>query len=234
MSVIVWDFSGFNISMKSQYTDIYALERDIRHYSGSSNFSEMDSLDWFLTDNRTGQLSFMLLTVPSVIRCSSDDCRFALDDLQQINLTDCVSHFAADVSIQQQATYFVQQNHLVVASDDATVFYKVSIADGLYFLLNKAFGYQGFVLIDATKHIAGYCSPADDAVFLPLLLRMMAFFKEQVYDALDNKEPHYLAIINQLEKDCSDYQLADNRVGQLLEFIRNLKAIFYDIEIDSI
>lgn len=58
MMNISWDIANFNISMKSQYSDIYELENDISNFFGSSNFSEMDSLDWFLINKKTNELSF--------------------------------------------------------------------------------------------------------------------------------------------------------------------------------
>lgn len=68
MMNIFWDIANFNISMKSQYSDIYELENDISNFFGSSNFSEMDSLDWFLINKKTNELSFLLLSVPSFLK----------------------------------------------------------------------------------------------------------------------------------------------------------------------
>lgn len=61
MMNISWDIANFNISMKSQYSDIYELENDISNFFGSSNFSEMDSLDWFLINKKTNELSFFVV-----------------------------------------------------------------------------------------------------------------------------------------------------------------------------
>jgi len=65
MHSIVWELSKFNISMKSKYENIYALEDDINFLSGSSNFSEMDTLEWFLISNKNKKISFLSLGVPS-------------------------------------------------------------------------------------------------------------------------------------------------------------------------
>ncbi|AFI88195.1 hypothetical protein EXT68_16445 [Pectobacterium parmentieri] len=233
MKPILWDLAGFNISMKSQYADIYALERDIRKNFGSSNFSEMDSLDWFLSDKITGQTSFLLLTIPSVLKESFDNPSIDINSLSSINLSDCVHDFSSNVSIQNEATYFIKNDELLVASNTSLIFYKVLISDELYFLLDKDFTYQGFLLMNATSHIYGYEKSSDNEKFKPLLLRMIYFCSQESYDAIENMDTHYLFMMNKLEEDCHAYKEADMRVLQIIDFIKNIKDIFYDIETDT-
>ncbi|AOR63032.1 hypothetical protein [Pectobacterium wasabiae] len=233
MKSILWDLSGFNISMKSQYADIYALERDIRKNFGSSNFSEMDSLDWFLSDKITGQTSFLLLTIPSVLKESFDNPSIDINSLSSINLSDCVHDFSSNVSIQNEATYFIKNDELLVTSTTSLIFYKVLISDELYFFLDEDLTYQGFLLTNATSHIDGYEKSFDDEKFKHLLLKMFYFCNQEAYDAMDHMDNHYLSMMNQLEKDCYDHQYDDVRVLQILDFIKNIKDIFYDIETDT-
>ncbi|MDY4335603.1 hypothetical protein AB6D30_18320 [Pectobacterium brasiliense] len=232
MKPIIWDLAGFNISMKGQYADIYELERDIEKNSGSSNFSEMDSLDWFLLNKITGQISFLLLTIPSILKKSSENPNIDIDSLCIIKSSDCVRIFSDNVSIQNEATYFIKRNELVVTSNNSLIFYKVLISDDLYFLLDKNFTYQGYLLVNATHHIYGYIKEYDDDIFNSFLIKMLAFCNQEAYDAMDDMDNHYLLLMNQLEEDCSVYQHTDVRLLQVIDFIKHLKSTFYDIEID--
>ncbi len=49
---------------------------------------------------------------------------------------------------------------------------------------------------------------------------------------MDEKDEHCLSIVNQLEKDCLIYQNIDDRSLQIVEFIKNIKYTFYDIDFD--
>ncbi|MCQ8233639.1 hypothetical protein [Pectobacterium carotovorum] len=232
MKPIIWDLAGFNISMKGQYADIYELERDIEKNSGSSNFSEMDSLDWFLSNKITGQISFLLLTIPSVLKKSSESSNLDINSLCIINSPESVRVFSDNVSIQNEATYFIKENELIVASNNSLVFYKVIISDDLYFLLDKDFTYQGYLLTNASHHIYGYIKECNDDIFNSFLIKMLYFCNQEAYDAMDDMDSDYLLMINQLEEECSVYQHTDIRLLQIINFIKNLKSTFYDIEID--
>lgn len=232
MKPIIWDLAGFNISMKGQYADIYELERDIEKNSGSSNFSEMDSLDWFLSNKITGQTSFLLLTIPSILKKSSESSNLDINSLCIINSSECVRIFSDNVSIQNEATYFIKKNELVVTSNNSLIFYKILISDELYFLLDENFNYQGYLLVNVTHHIYGYTKECDDNIFNSFLIKMLYFCNQEAYDAMDDMDNHYLLMMNQLEEECSVYQNTDVRLLQIIYFIKNLKSTFYDIEID--
>ncbi|ATZ92552.1 hypothetical protein [Dickeya fangzhongdai] len=232
MKPIIWDLAGFNISMKGQYADIYELESDMEKNSGSSNFSEIDSLDWFLSNKITGQISFLLLTIPSVLKKSSEISNIDTNSLCIIKLSDCVHIFSDNVSIQNEATYFIKRNELVVTSNNSLIFYKVLISDDLYFLLDKNFTYQGYLLVNATHHIYGYIKECNDDIFNSFLVKMLVFCTQEAYDAMDDMDSHYLLMMNKLEEECSVYQHTDVRLLQIVDFIKHLKSTFYDIEID--
>ncbi|TKY81319.1 hypothetical protein R0L47_12865 [Pectobacterium polonicum] len=232
MKPIIWDLTGFNISMKGQYADIYELEKDIEKNSGSSNFSEIDSLDWFLSNKITGQISFLLLTIPSVLKKTSESSSLDINSLCIINSSECVHVFSDNVSIQNEATYFIKKNELVVTSNNSLIFYKTLILDELYFLLDENFKYQGYLLVNATHHIYGYTKECDDNIFNSFLIKMLYFCNQEAYDAMDDMDNHYLLMMNQLEEECSVYQNTDVRLLQIIDFIKNLKSIFYDIEVD--
>ena len=232
MKSIFWDLAHFNISMKSQYGDIYELENDISKFSGSSNFSEMDSLDWFLIDKETKELSFLLLSIPSYFRSLHEHKLVDVSKLHNIKLADCIDKFLYDVNIQDVAFFSTEENTLVVTSDSSLIYYKTLILDGLYFLLGDDLSYRGFLLINATNHIPANTASLDEGISNSLFSRMFDLCNQEFYDAMDEKDEHCLSIVNKLEKDCLFYQNIDDRFLQIIEFIRNIKYTFYDIDFE--
>ncbi|WP_164066252.1 hypothetical protein [Serratia marcescens] len=232
MRNISWDIANFNISMKSQYSDIYELENDISNFFGSSNFSEMDSLDWFLINKKTNELSFLLLSVPSFFKASSERHALDVDSLREIKLSECIGSFVSHVTIQDEAVFQSKENILIVASDTSVIVYKTPIKEGLYFLLGCDFSYHGFLLLSATHHIPGETPPSDETISDSLFLRMLDLCNQDFYDAMDEQDERCLSIINQLEKDCLAYQKIDVRLLQTIDFIKNLKYTFYDIDME--
>ncbi|CDL83515.1 hypothetical protein [Xenorhabdus szentirmaii] len=100
MGGICWDLSGFNVFMKSQHTKIYDLEEDFCSLYGSSNFSELDSLDWFLFNKNNNKLSFLLLSVPSSF--FNNDPEFNLfnpEELNEIYLVDSMGYFIDKITM---------------------------------------------------------------------------------------------------------------------------------------
>ncbi|EPD6619738.1 hypothetical protein ACSC89_004726 [Salmonella enterica subsp. enterica] len=232
MKSIFWDLAHFNVSMKSQYGDIYVLENDISKFFGSSNFSEMDSLDWFLIDKETKELSFLLLSIPSYF-CSSHEYKLIdASKWHDIKLSDCIDKFISDVTIQDMAFFSSEENTLIVTSDSLLIYYKTLVADDLYFLLSNDLSYCGFMLTNAINHIPGNIESSDKQVFNLLFSRMLDLCNQKFYDAMDEKNEHCLNVVNALEKDCLFYQSVDNRVLQIIEFIKNIKYTFYDIDFD--
>ncbi len=177
-------------------------------------------------------LTFLLLTIPSVLKKSSESSNLDIDSLCIINSSECVHVFSDNVSIQNEATYFIKKNELVVTSNSALIFYKTQILDELYFLLDENFKYQGYLLVNATHHIYGHTKECDDDIFNSFLINMLYFCSQEAYDAMDDMDNHYLLMMNQLEEECSVYQNTDVRLLQVIDFIKNLKSIFYDIEVD--
>ncbi|ATM79096.1 hypothetical protein CRN79_26135 [Serratia fonticola] len=232
MKSIFWDLAHFNVSMKSQYGDIYELENDISKFFGSSNFSEMDSLDWFLIDKETKELSFLLLSIPSYFCSLHEHKLIDVSKLHNIKLSDCIDKFLYDVTIQDVAFFSTEENTLIVTSDSSLIYYKTLVSDDLYFLLGDDLSYQGFLLINATNHIPGNTESLDEGISNSLFSRMFDLCNQKFYDAMDEKDEYCLSIVNALEKDCLFYQNVDDRVLQIIEFIKNIKYTFYDIDFE--
>ncbi|CAI0808633.1 Uncharacterised protein [Serratia ficaria] len=232
MKLIIWDVAHFNISMKNKYNDIYNLENDISKLLGSSNFSEMDSLDWFLIDKKTKELSFILLSVPSFFNVLHEGDLINANSLHDIKLADCIDKFLSNVTIQDTAFFSADSNSLIVTSDMSRAAYKTLISDGLYFLLSDDFSYQGFILINATTHIPGSIESLDQKISNSFFSRMFDLCNQEFYDAMDVKDEHCLSIINKLENDCLTHQKIDDRLLHIIEFIKNIKYTFYDIDIE--
>ncbi|WP_409306971.1 hypothetical protein [Pectobacterium sp. B1J-3] len=87
-------------------------------------------------------------------------------------------------------------------------------------------------MVNATHHIYGHTKECDDDIFNSFLINMLYFCSQEAYDAMDDMDNHYLLMMNQLEEECSVYQNTDVRLLQVIDFIKNLKSIFYDIEVD--
>ncbi|HBE9177825.1 TPA: hypothetical protein KNH08_000663 [Serratia fonticola] len=232
MKTIYWDLAHFNVSMESQYSDIYELENDIDKLFGSSNFSEMDSLDWFLIDKETRELSFLLLRMPSYFCSPNEHKSINASDLHNIKLSDCIDKFASDVTIQDVASFSTEENTLIVTTDSSLIHHKTLVSDDLYFLLGDDLSYRGFLLVNATNHIPGNNESLDKEVSNSLFSRMFDLCNQEFYDAMDEKDEHCLSIVNALEKDCLFYQNVDDRVLQIIEFIKNIKYTFYDIDFE--
>lgn len=52
---------------------------------------------------------------------------------------------------------------------------------------------------------------------------------QHAYDAMDEKDAHYLSIISQLENLFLAHGQTDERLLSLTDFIKNLKFTFYDL-----
>lgn len=99
-------------------------------------------------------------------------------------------------------------------------------------MLGCDFSYHGFLLLSATHHIPGETPPSDETISDSLFLRMLDLCNQDFYDAMDEQDERCLSIINQLEKDCLAYQKIDVRLLQTIDFIKNLKYTFYDIDLE--
>ncbi|WP_431222836.1 hypothetical protein ACQ86O_21895 [Serratia sp. L9] len=232
MKSIYWDLAHFDISMESQYNDIYELENDIDKLFGSSNFSEMDSLDWFLIDKETKALSFLLLSIPSYFCSPHEHKLIDAGNLHNITLSDCIDKFISDVTIQDVASFSTEENTLIVTTDSSLIHHKTLISDDLYFLLGDDLSYRGFLLINATNHIPGNTESLDKEISNSLFSRMFDLCNQEFYDAMDEKDEHCLSIVNELERDCLSHQNIDDRFLQIIEFIKNIKYTFYDIDFE--
>ncbi|HIA3423518.1 TPA: hypothetical protein ACWP5X_005108 [Escherichia coli] len=232
MKSIFWDLAHFNISMKSQYGDIYELEKDIRKFFGSSNFSEMDSLDWFLIDKETKALSFLLLSIPSYFCSPHEHKLIDASNLHDIKLSDCIDKFVNNVTIQDTASFSTEENTLIVTTDSSLIYHKTLISDDLYFLLGDDLSYRGFLLVNATNHIPGNIESLNKGISDWILSRMFEICNQEFYDAMDDKDEDCLIIINELERDCLTHQSIDDRFLQIIDFIKNIKYTFYDIDFE--
>lgn len=232
MKSIFWDLAHFNISMRSQYGDIYELEKDIRKFFGSSNFSEMDSLDWFLIDKKTKTLSFLLLSIPSYFCSPHEHKLIDASNLHDIKLSNCIDKFLKNVTIQDVASFSTEKNTLIVTTDSSLIYYKTLISDDLYFLLGDDLSYRGFLLVNATNHIHGNIESLNKGISNWILSRMFEILNQEFYDAMDDKDEYCLIIINELERDCLTHQNIDDRFLHIIDFIKNIKYTFYDIDFD--
>lgn len=235
MGEIRWDLSGFNVFMANQYTTIYDLEEDTDSLYGSSNFSELDSLDWFLLNKIDDKLSFLLLSIPSLF--FNNEPKFELFDiekLKKIELIDYIDNFIDNIVMQEKSFFSIKKNQLIVSSDFLSVCYKVKISDNFYFLLNSSRNYIGFLLINAIENIVGFSNSSSCLFFNECLIRMLDLCTDEVYSAMDDQDEKYLLILNELEKDCLREQSKDARFSEILMFIKNAKFTFYDIVVDEI
>lgn len=227
---VFWDLSGFNIFIKSQYADLYALEADIGNYFGSSNFSAMDTLDWLLADKTTGKIAFLMLTVPSVIKTLPGGSRIDIDGLESLALSSCLEKFIHDVAMQKEAIYAIGDDTLTVASDFSSISHTTQVSDGLHLLLDRASQYQGFLLKEAKSHIPGNFNLSGSTIFNARLLEMLRLCTHEAYDSMDEMNPERLVNIKNLELACHAAKPADSRLEQIIEFTKQLKVTFYDME----
>ncbi|WP_237385861.1 hypothetical protein [Xenorhabdus sp. Sc-CR9] len=235
MGEIRWDLSGFNVFMESQYTTICDLEEDANSLYGSNNFSELDSLDWFLLNKNDNKLSFLLLSISSLFFNNEPEFElFDIEKLKKIELIDCIDNFIDKIVMQEKSFFSIKNNQLIVSSDFLSACYKVKISDNFYFLLNSSRGYIGFLLINAIESIVGYSSSNSSLFFNECLIKMLKLCTEEVYDAMDDQDEKYLLMLNELEKDCLREQNKDARFSEILMFIKNAKFTFYDIAMDEI
>ncbi|MCG3460483.1 hypothetical protein L7G72_01130 [Xenorhabdus bovienii] len=233
MGEIRWDLSGFNVFMESQYTTICDLEEDADSLYGSSNFSELDSLDWFLLNKSDNKLSFLLLSVSSSFFNNEPEFKlFNIEKLKKIELIDCIDNFFDKIVMQEKSYFSINKNLLIVSSDCLSACYKVKIADNFYVLLNPSHDYVGFLLTNAIESIAGYSSSNSSLFFNECLIRMLKLCTDEVYDAMDDQDEEYLLMLNELEKDCLREQDKDARFSEIIMFIKNAKFTFYDIAVD--
>lgn len=227
MKTAIWDPGCFYVSMKGKYNSLYALEEDIQILSGSSNFSELDTLDWFLVDKASGELAFLRLTVPSIIAVS-DEC-IDVNSLGDVALLHSVKSFMFSVELQDNAFFSFNANRLTVATDFSRCCYKTQISGDLYFLLDEGLNYCGFALTNATRHISGYRDGVDDSALNQALSLMLELCSQHAYDAMDEKDAQYLSIIGQLEKLILIHSQIDERFLSFTDFTENLKFTFYDV-----
>ncbi|WP_347254439.1 hypothetical protein [Leminorella grimontii] len=228
MKAALWDPSGFDVSMRGKYNSLYELEEDIQTLSGSANFSELNTLDWFLVDKDSGKLAFLCLTVPSIITIS-DQC-IDVSSLRDVALSRSVKNFMFSVELQDSAFFSFNSNQLTVATDLSRCCYKAQVSGDLYFLLDEGLNYCGFALTNATKHIPGYRDGIDDSPLNQALSLMLGLCSQHAYDAMDEKDAQYLSIIYQLENLILTHGQTDERLLLLTDLIENLKFTFYDLE----
>lgn len=227
MKTVIWDPGCFYVSMRGKYRSLYALEEDIQILSGSSNFSELDTLDWFLVDKASGELAFVRLTVPSII-VVSDEC-IDVNSLGDVALLHCIKSFMFNVELQDSAFFSFNSNQLTVATDFSRCCYKTQVSGDLCFLLDDGLNYCGFALTNATKHISGYRDSVDDSALNQALSLMLGLCSQHAYDAMDEQDAQYLAIIRQLENQILIHGQIDERLRSLTDFTENLKFTFYDV-----
>lgn len=230
MKSAIWNLSDFNISMVSKYGDLYELESDINNLYGSSNFSELDTLDWFMIDKKKDNISFLLLSIPSIIKDEYEFNSITIDKLRKISLNNSIEKFAFNVNMQDVAYFSMKKNELLVISNLLNIKYKVQVLDNLYFLLNNDYSYQGFLLENATQCIPNVNEIRGDNIFNPLLSKMLKLCTAESYDKMDNVDEYELLNIISLEVECLNNLHKDKRIYQILEFIKNLKFTFYDYE----
>ncbi|MEQ4617619.1 MAG: hypothetical protein ABN482_06180 [Corticimicrobacter sp.] len=229
-SKIFWDLPGFNICLKSRYADLYALEADIGNNVGSSNFSALDTLDWLLTDKATGEISFLMLTVPSTIKVSPNGSEIDTDTLENLALSSCLERFIHDVAMQDEAIYTVGDDTLTVTSDASSISHTTQVSDDLYLLLDQASQYRGFLLKGATTHIPGHFIPSNSEAFGARLLDMLRLCTHEAYDSMSDLSQEQLRNIENLESACRAAKSADSRLEQIIAFTQQLKVTFYDLE----
>ncbi|MCT6517994.1 MULTISPECIES: hypothetical protein [Enterobacterales] len=230
MRPVYWDFSGFNLFMQSDYQDLYQLEDNSNKLYGSSNFSELDTLDWFLLDKNSHETSFLLLTVNSNIEVIKDENSYNLNELENIDFNISVNSFINKIEIPSISCFYFKSNQLISFSILSRIKYKVLISDDLYFLLDKDFSYQGYVLEKATHHIVGYNKDINSHLFDCYLEKIFSFCTEESYEKLDEQDIHSLSILNELEKNCYSNQQKDRRIEAIIVFIQLLKSNFYNID----
>lgn len=226
---IFWDLPGFNVFLKSRYTDLYALEADMGNHVGSSNFSAMDTLDWLLADKATGEISFLMLTVPSTIKVSPNRSEIDTGILENLALSSCLERFIHDVAMQHDAIYSIGDDTLTVTSNAASVSHTTQVADGLCLLLDQASQYRGFLLKDAKSHIPGQFRSSNSEVFDTRLLDMFRLCTHEAYDSMDDQSQEQLRNIENLESACHAAKSADSRLAQIIAFTQQLKVTFYDM-----
>lgn len=226
MRKIIWDIEFFNIYLTSKYKNIYSVEEDLNSLYGSSNFSGIDSCDWFLI-NKENKLEFMLLSVPSVISVVNDSV--FIDKFQELSYIDSVKIFFSDVSIQDSTIISLYSNEMVVSSDISHAVHKVLISDDLYFLLGQDLKYKGFVLVNFSKHVMGYKEGSGEEIFLNSLSMMSELCTEEAYNAMEERSEYYLLKIHRMEKYMMMNQRKDERLIQIMNFIKNIKDVFYNM-----
>lgn len=230
MESIYWDLSGFNLYMSSGYDDLYQLEQKFDLFYGSSNFSAIDTLDWFLLDKNSHKISFVLLTVNAAIELIEGNQKYPLIALEKINFKNIAHYFINNVEITKFSRFYRRANQLLSFSMLSSIKYKVLISDQLYFLLDDEFAYQGFILENATHHINGFNKNLNSPLFDDYLKRMFYFCTENSYEKMDEKDNYYLSMLNNLEASCDLNKHKDKRIENITEFIQLLKFNFYNID----
>lgn len=231
MDKMRWELSRFNVLIKGKYKNIYDVEDDINSLYGSSNFSGLDSLDWFLLNKKNDKLSFALLSVPSSFFNNEQDVElFEIERLHNLELSDCIHEVVNKIIMQERSFFSMKRNQLIVSSNISSAFYKVKISDDFYFLLNSEHNYVGFLLSNATENIIGYSNSNNSELFNSFLLRMLDLCNDESYDAMDDQDEKYLMMLNKLEDDCLSERNRDARIFEILIFIKNAKFTFYNID----
>ena len=152
--------------------------------------------------------------------------------MHDIKLSDCIDKFANNVTIQDTASFSTEENTLIVTTDSSLIYHKTLISDDLYFLLGDDLSYRGFLLVNATNHIPGNIESLNKGISDWILSRMFEICNQEFYDAMDDKDEDCLIIINELERDCLAHQSIDDRFLQIIDFIKNIKYTFYDIDFE--
>lgn len=233
MIKVEWRLGEFNVCFAGRYSDLYQVEKDIDILCGSNDFGGFGGEEWFLINKNTKSLEFMLLSVPAAIDELDDYSHICLLQENETWLEEFYKDENHQFPEQRNAFFSMNENKLLVCSLENRVENKYKIADDFYLLLDKKGIYCGFLLNNATNHISSNSNVFDDEKFKVCLAKMLFFCRNEIYDAMDIQEARYLVMLEELEKECLLLHGKDGRIENVLQFVKNAKFTFFDIDFDS-
>ncbi|MEQ5837862.1 hypothetical protein N0A02_00190 [Paraburkholderia acidicola] len=224
---VKWDLGGFSVFYSGKFPTFEEVEKNIASLSGISNFSGLEG-DWFLVEKKDKVLGFMLLNIPSSIEQLKSSL-VDLSGLHEISIDDFIG-LAEFAFYGTPSAYFCESTNQIFILDRNDIKYKVMIGADFHLLLNSQKKRCGFVMDNAIKNIVSENEYSDDIVFHDLLMQMLGFCDSGKYKLMDDEDQACLQQLIALEKQCVDMGNKDGRIFHILEFVRNAKYSFYDIE----
>ncbi|MDG9672321.1 hypothetical protein ONV78_31610 [Hahella sp. CR1] len=232
MGEIYWDLGGFNIFMDSKYKDLYQVEDDFYNLIGSENFSGLSANDWFLVDKETKELSFLLLTVPSLFYPLLDEEVERVGVLFPVFLEDLNAEGIV-IPMQEKAFYSCEKDVLFVTNSREGASYLVEISQDFYLVLDKYKKYIGYFLKNASRHIPESSPNMYQTGFMNALREILLFCNDDAYGLMEDKDKETLASLKKLYTHCKELENNEPRVSGILHFLENALYTFYDIDVAS-